>query len=122
MWHCCSHYIYMYTVFHFVVECIFVVKFIIITTFIPVKCRLLLALPNVEKFVCFSASVIIAFAFSSCLTLYSIVQILTNYRKNIKLMYKGLYQHLPFRVDDKRPNFILVCALFYYLQLLPLIV
>lgn len=58
-----------------------------------------------------SASVIVAFTFSVILTLFNIFQILTHYRRNIKLMYKGNYKHLPFRRSDRLPNFILVSRL-----------
>ncbi|XP_045191755.2 stimulated by retinoic acid gene 6 protein-like [Mercenaria mercenaria] len=60
-----------------------------------------------------TGSMLFSFCVSSLLTIFSIFQILTNYRQNIKRMYKGDFKNLPFRRDQRHPQFILSDSLSY---------
>ncbi|XP_052234146.1 stimulated by retinoic acid gene 6 protein-like isoform X2 [Dreissena polymorpha] len=60
-----------------------------------------------------NVSALLSFILSSLLTLFSIFQILTNYRHNIKLMFKGIFNHLPFDRDDRNAVFVLSDSMAY---------
>ncbi|XP_052232288.1 uncharacterized protein LOC127845426 isoform X1 [Dreissena polymorpha] len=61
-----------------------------------------------------NVSALLSFILSSLLTLFSIFQILTNYRHNIKLMFKGIFNHLP--LTAKTETLCLCCLTAWPMQ------
>lgn len=54
-----------------------------------------------------NGSMMFSFAVSSLMTFFATFRILTEYRRQIKMMYKGNFSSLPFRRDSRHPQFIM---------------